>query len=101
MLNARKTLESGFTTVRELGSLPFLGVDLAMVRYGMTAAQAIRSATLDAAELLGKADRGAVESRLLAGLIAVEGDPLAGVRVLERVQVVVKGGAVVEDARAR
>jgi imidazolonepropionase-like amidohydrolase len=72
-----------------------------MVRYGMTPVQAIRSATVDAAELLGKVDVGALEKGRLADLIAVEGDPLEDVRVLERVVVVVKGGVVVKDARAK
>jgi len=73
-----------------------------MVRYGMTPLQAIRSATLDAAELLGKSkDAGAVEAGRFADLIAVAGDPLADVKALERVLVVVKGGVVVKDARPR
>jgi imidazolonepropionase-like amidohydrolase len=69
-----------------------------MVRYGMSPAQAIRAATLDAAELVG-VDAGAIERGRLADLIAVEGDPLQDVRVLERVAAVVKGGAVVKEGR--
>jgi imidazolonepropionase-like amidohydrolase len=69
-----------------------------MVRYGMTPMQAIRAATLDAAELLGWKDRvGSIEPGKLADLIAVRGDPLADVRVLESVGFVMKGGVVVKD----
>ena len=72
-----------------------------MVRYGMTPLQAIQSATLNAAEALGRQGRDVGE--LVAGkhadLIAVAGDPLADVRVLERVPVVVKAGVVTKDAR--
>ncbi len=70
-----------------------------MVKYGLTPAQAIRSATTDAAELLGKAGQvGKVAPGLYADLIAVEGDPLADLRSLENVGFVMKGGAVVKDS---
>jgi imidazolonepropionase-like amidohydrolase len=66
-----------------------------MVQLGMTPAQAIRSATADAAELLGIADSvGTVAVGKVADLLAVDGDPLADVRVLERVKFVMKGGVV-------
>jgi imidazolonepropionase-like amidohydrolase len=69
-----------------------------LVRYGMTPMQAIRSATLDAAELLGWKDRvGSIEPGKLADLIAVQGDPLKDIRVLEDVRFVMKDGAVVKD----
>jgi imidazolonepropionase-like amidohydrolase len=68
----------------------------AMVEHGMTPLEAIRSATVTAAELLGWRDRvGAIEPGLLADLIAVRGDPLERVDVLTDVEVVVKGGDVV------
>jgi imidazolonepropionase-like amidohydrolase len=68
-----------------------------MVEYGMTPLEAIRAATVDAAELMGWADRvGAVEPGKLADLIAVEGDPLRDVRVLEHVGWVIKGGRTVK-----
>ena len=72
-----------------------------MVRYGMTPLQAIRSATLDAAELLGRPDVGSLEKGKLADLIAVEGNPLEDVRLLERIGFVMKGGAVIKDLRLR
>lgn len=69
-----------------------------MVKLGMTPAQAIRAATLNAAELLGWTDRiGAIEPGRYADIIAVSGDPLADVTELERVRFVMKGGAVVRN----
>ncbi len=70
------------------------------VRCGMTAAEAIRSATLTAAELMGRDDRvGTLEAGRFADLVAVAGDPLADVRALEEPVVVVKAGIVVRDDR--
>ena len=69
------------------------------VRHGQTALDAIRSATLRAAELMGWDDRiGRLEPGLYADLVAVAGDPLADVRLLEDVRLVMKGGEVVHDA---
>ncbi|HEX6843937.1 MAG TPA: amidohydrolase family protein [Actinomycetota bacterium] len=71
------------------------------VRYGLTDAQTIQSATRWAAELIGWEDRvGAVEPGLFADLVAVPGDPATDVRLLESVPFVMKGGAVVKDDRA-
>jgi imidazolonepropionase-like amidohydrolase len=68
-----------------------------MVRLGQTPAEAIRSATLVAAELMGWRDRvGSIEPGKLADLIAVEGDPLDDVAALEDVRFVMKGGRVVK-----
>lgn len=73
------------------------GKELAvLVRLGMTPIDAIRSATLRAAELLGTDDRGAIEVGKLADLVAVAGDPRADVTALERPLWVVKGGEVLE-----
>jgi imidazolonepropionase-like amidohydrolase len=71
-----------------------------MVRYGMTPVEAIRSATLNAADALGRDDVGALEPGRHADLIAVDGDPAADVTVLEDVDFVMKGGAVVKGAAA-
>jgi imidazolonepropionase-like amidohydrolase len=69
-----------------------------MVKYGLTPARAIRSATTDAAELLGRSrDVGRVAPGLYADLIAVAGDPLADVSRLERVGFVMKGGTVYKN----
>ncbi len=73
-----------------------------MVRIGLAPMQAIRSATVSAAELLGWSDRvGAVAPGLYADLVAVAGDPLKDVSELERVGFVMKGGAVVKDTLTR
>jgi imidazolonepropionase-like amidohydrolase len=69
-----------------------------MVKYGMTPAQAIRAATSNAADLIGRSkDVGTVEAGKYADLIAVSSDPLQDVRVLENVGFVMKGGEVVKD----
>jgi imidazolonepropionase-like amidohydrolase len=66
-----------------------------MVKFGMTPAQAIRAATATAAELLGEKDSlGTIESGKLADIIAVPGDPLTDISLMERVDFVMKGGAV-------
>ena len=64
-----------------------------MVKHGMTPIEAIRSATVVAAELLGWRDRvGAIEPGLFADLVAVRGDVLSDVGLLTDVDVVMKGG---------
>jgi imidazolonepropionase-like amidohydrolase len=66
-----------------------------MVELGMTPAQAIRSATLDAAELMHWQDQvGSLEAGKMADIIAVPGDPLKDVTALEHVNFVMKGGVV-------
>jgi imidazolonepropionase-like amidohydrolase len=66
-----------------------------MVRYGMTPIQAIRSATLSAAELMGWEDRvGSLTAGKLADIVAVRGDALANLKSFEDVGFVMKGGMV-------
>ena len=70
-----------------------------MVRYGMSEMEAIRSATLSSAELLGwEADVGSVEGGKFADMVAVKGDPLKDIGVLEHVDAVMKGGRIVKPA---
>jgi imidazolonepropionase-like amidohydrolase len=64
----------------------------ARVRHGDTPLHAIRSATIVNAELFGTPDRGKVEVGLLADLIAVAGNPLEDIKLLEDVRFVMKGG---------
>ncbi len=72
-----------------------------MVKFGLTPMQAIQAATVNAADLLGWADRvGALEPGKYADVIAVAGDPLQDITVLERVGFVMKGGQVVKDGLA-
>jgi imidazolonepropionase-like amidohydrolase len=67
-----------------------------MVRYGMSPMQAIQSATTVAAELMQRSnDVGSVSPGHFGDLIAVKGDPLKDITVLERVAHVMKGGLVV------
>jgi imidazolonepropionase-like amidohydrolase len=70
-----------------------------MVKHGMTPMEAIRSATVVAAELMGWRDRvGSIEPGLLADLVAVEGDVLSDVDRLTDVALVIKGGHVLPAA---
>jgi len=66
------------------------------VRAGMTPLAALRSATVNAADLLGKADRGIIAPGKLADLVAVPGNPLEDITVTERVQFVMLGGRVIK-----
>lgn len=80
------TFESPGTNARELEL---------MVRYGMSAADALRSATSVSATLLGLGDvTGAIEPDKSADIIALDGDPLADVSAVERVRFVMKEGKV-------
>lgn len=66
-----------------------------MVKYGMTPMQAIQAATSSAADLLGRSDQiGSIKPGKFADVIAVTGDPLQDVRLLENVQFVMKDGRV-------
>ena len=66
-----------------------------MVRYGMTPMQAIQSATINAAEALGRSDIGVLETGRFADIVAVSGNPAQDVTLLENVAFVMKGGVVV------
>jgi imidazolonepropionase-like amidohydrolase len=66
-----------------------------MVEWGMTPLQAIQAATRNAAQALGRSDLGVIEVGRYGDLVAVTGDPIRDVRVLERPDAVVKGGELV------
>ncbi len=71
-----------------------------MVKYGMTPIQAIQAATVNAADLIGHAELfGSIAAGKSADIIAVKGDPLANIAVLEHVQFVMKEGAVYKHER--
>lgn len=113
---AQKALEVGPVTIRNLGDAYRAGVKIAfgtdqamaphgtnaqefalLVKAGMPAMEAIRAATVNAADLLGASDRvGSVQPGRFADLVAVSGDPLANITELEHVRFVMKGGEVVK-----
>jgi imidazolonepropionase-like amidohydrolase len=73
-----------------------------MVKLGLTPLQAIQSATINDADLLGWSDKvGTIEPGKWADIVAVDGDPLADVTTLERVKFVMKGGEVVKNLYAK
>jgi len=72
-----------------------------MVKYGMTPMQTIQAATSNAADLLGHSKEiGSIKVGKYADLIAVSGDPLKDVSLLERVEFVMKDGRVYKSAWA-
>jgi len=99
--------EKNFTKAVKAGvKLPF-GTDAGVYRHGLNAQQfavklrlgqkpadAIRSATTVAAELIDRPDRGRLAPGLLADIVAVAGNPLDNIRLLENVTFVMKGGTV-------
>jgi imidazolonepropionase-like amidohydrolase len=101
--NAKKAIEVGV----KIG----LGTDAAVyphglnahelavyVSLGMTPLQAIQTATINDADLLGWSDKiGTLEAGKWADIIAVDGDPLQDVTTLQHVKFVMKGGAVVKN----
>jgi len=72
-----------------------------LVRRGLTPVDAIRAATINAAELLGWQDRvGAIEAGKYGDLIAVKRDPLADITALLQVEFVMKEGTIVKNTLA-
>src|SRR6202522_365594 len=73
-----------------------------MVKLGLTPLQAIQAATVNDADLLGWSDKvGTLEPGKWADMVAVDGDPLADVTILEHVKFVMKGGEVVKNQYAK
>ena len=73
-----------------------------MVEWGMKPLDAIQAATINAADLIGwKAKVGVLEPGHYADIIAVNGDPLVEVKLLESVTFVMKGGAVARQEGSR
>jgi imidazolonepropionase-like amidohydrolase len=72
------------------------------VRLGMTPLQAIRTATVNAADLLGWAGKvGSIEPGKWADIVAVDGDPLSDITTLQQVKFVMKDGEVIKNDYAR
>jgi imidazolonepropionase-like amidohydrolase len=73
-----------------------------MTRRGLTTLEAIRAATISAADLIGwPGDVGAIEAGKFADLIAVQGDPLDDITLLQHIQFVMKGGTVIKNELSR
>jgi imidazolonepropionase-like amidohydrolase len=71
---------------------------VSLVRAGMSPLAAIQTATVNAAELLGTAkDTGTIEAGRFADIVAVNGDPLKDITVMDHVVFVMKGGEVIKD----
>ena len=102
-----KAVKAGVTILfgTDLGVLPYdMGARQfeVMVERGMTPMQAIKSATSVAADHMEmNEDVGAIEVGRFGDLIAVPGDPLEDIAALQNISVVIKGGAVVNEKRAR
>jgi imidazolonepropionase-like amidohydrolase len=71
-----------------------------MVQWGMTPLQAIQAATLNASEALARNDVGVLQPGRYGDIVAVRGDPLRDVSLLEHVDAVVKGGEIVKGPGA-
>jgi imidazolonepropionase-like amidohydrolase len=70
----------------------------AMTRRGLTPLEAIRAATTSGADLIGWPDDvGAIEAGKFADLIAVQGDPIADITVLQHIGFVMKGGRIIKN----
>jgi imidazolonepropionase-like amidohydrolase len=98
--NFRKAHQAGVRMVfgSDAGVMPhtMVGQQFAvMVQYGMTPLEAIQAATKNASEALGRDDVGEIEVGRYGDMIAVDGDPLRDVRVLEKPVAVIKGGELV------
>jgi len=98
--NFRKAVKAGVKLAfgTDAGVCPY-GTDAKqfayLVKYGMTPMQAIQSATSSAADLIGRSNEfGSIKPGRYADVIAVSGDPLQDVTLLENVQFVMKNGVV-------
>jgi imidazolonepropionase-like amidohydrolase len=92
-------IASGFDAAEADGQGKNANELIALTKRGMPPVEAIRAATVNAAELLSWQDKvGALEAGHYADVIAVDGDPLADISVLQHVTFVMKGGVVVKDA---
>lgn len=68
-----------------------------MVKYGMTEAQALQAATINAAKLMKHTQLGVIKTGYLADIVAVTGNPLDDIAVTEKVDFVMKNGVIYKD----
>jgi imidazolonepropionase-like amidohydrolase len=77
-------------------------LDVYVNQFGMTPLAALQSATLNAADLMGWTEKtGSLEAGKWADIIAVSGDPMKDVRILEHVKFVMKAGIVYKNESAQ
>ena len=102
--NFRKAVEAGVKMAfgTDLGICPY-GTGpkqfAFMVKYGMTPMHAIQAATSNAADLLGHSDLiGSIKPGKSADMVAVSGDPLKDIKLLENVEFVMKEGKIYKQA---
>jgi imidazolonepropionase-like amidohydrolase len=92
-------MASGFDASSAAGQGQNANQLVAMSKRGILPLEVVRAATLNAAELMGwQDDVGSIEAGKYADLIAVEGNPLTDIAILQHVQFVMKGGTIVKDA---
>src|ERR1700689_4206438 len=73
-------------------------LDVYVNQFGMTPLAALQTATLNAADLMGWTDKvGSLDPGKWADVIAVKGDPLADVKLLQHVSFVMKAGVIYKD----
>src|SRR5437868_2156870 len=101
--NARRAHEAGVRIVSGSDAVAGLHGQNArelewLVKAGLTPAEALRAATVDAAQLLGLEGKvGEIKAGEFADIVAVEGDPSKDIGAVERVRFVMKGGQVFRD----
>jgi imidazolonepropionase-like amidohydrolase len=99
---------ASFRRLRAAGVPIVLGTDAGVLAHGqnarelvvltaagLTPAQALRAATIDAARLLGRTDLGEIKVGAVADFVVVKGDPLRDITLLQHPEMVVQGGRTV------
>ena len=73
---------------------------LLLVEAGLTPAEALRAATINAARMLGReAEQGTVDAGKLADLVVLDADPLVDIRNVTRLHRVVKDGVIFDPGK--
>ncbi|HTV07647.1 MAG TPA: amidohydrolase family protein [Candidatus Aquilonibacter sp.] len=105
--NARHAIESGVKVAMGTDAAVYPHglnaheLDVYVNQFGMTPLEALKTTTLNAADLMGWTDKvGSLEPGKWADVIAVSGDPLKDIRVLEHVSFVMKSGVIYKDEGA-
>jgi imidazolonepropionase-like amidohydrolase len=103
-----KEVLASFRRLRAAGVPVVLGTDAGVLAHGrnarelaaltdagLTPAEALRAATIDAARLLGRTDLGEIKVGAVADFVVVAGDPLQDITLLQHPEMVVQGGRAV------